>query len=72
MRGQETAHSTFEFDDRNGEDEDDVGGIGGGNLNGLELKGLTHKHKRGNLWTRLRGVINLTVAHSSSSNFRLM
>ena len=66
MRGQETAHSTFEFDDRNGEDEDGVGGIGGGNLNGLELKGLTNKHKGKNLWTRLRGVVNLTVARAHS------
>ena len=64
MRGQETAHSTFEFDDRNGEDEDDVGGIGGGNLNGLELKGLTRNHKGENVWTRLRRVVNLTVARA--------
>ena len=60
MRGQETAHSTFEFDDRSDEDDDGVGlgGIEGGNLNGLTLLA-----QRGTLaYGQGCGVINLTVA----------
>ena len=72
MRGQETAHSTFEFDDRNGEDEDDVGGIGGGNLNGLELKGLTHRHKGGTYGQGCAVSRKPNCCAPSSSNFHFM